>query len=988
MGKKKKYTPEEEIEVYKDIIENGTPAKSLIDSMRINIKCKSENQKKLINSIKTKDITICSGLAGTGKAQPLDAKILTNKGWVLMGDIKVNDEVATKDGSFTKVLAVYPQGEKDIYRIKFSDGAETECCLEHLWECSNEKERNSYKTKRENGKRVIVGKNTKTSVRTTQELINEIIVRDNRLNFSVPLVNEIKFDKKNNFIPPYLLGFLLGDGCFIGSSVRFSTMDNEIIDLIEKFTEKNGLKINKEQKTPDYRIVGQKNLLKYKLLELGLWDKKSDTKFIPNDYLFDSIENRKELLKGLMDSDGYCAKNGNIYFYTTSSQLKEDFLFLIRSLGFLANVTTKEPFYRDKFKNKIYGKTCYCICLNSNDFNPFKLKRKSNVFKPKTRDFPTRYIQSIDFIGKKEAQCILVENESHLYVTDDFILTHNTYLACAEALNLLKNDPKIKKIVIVKSVTTLKEEEMGFLKGSLAEKMEPVMYSFSGNFEKIIGKEKFVAMKNEGLIEEKPIAYVRGITIDNAIVIIDECFTGDSLIATDYSEYKKGKNTKKSTIKSIVNNFKKGKEQFVLSYNESTKTVEKKKVVHVFENGIKDIYNLYIDGKKNPLKTTNNHPFAVLENGEIKYKELNKINVGDYLLRLVNKDSQNSRILSKDNYDILLGLILGDGCIQKSKQNKSSYRLAVTHGLKQKEYSDYCKSIFNGNERKGLKSGYNLKPLCGFQTKNMHLDDIFINSCYNDDFKKSLSKNISDYFTERTLAFWYMDDGSLNKTCANFYTCSFTEQENNILIEILKHKFNIKAKLLFDGKYNYLQLDNNSTNILFNLIKPYVTNDLLYKIGNTQREFIAIKSNFIDDFSVSQVKKIEKSVAETVFNIEVEHNNNYLVDNYLVHNCQNITVDNMRTLLTRIGEDSKYILLGDERQIDMKDKKKSSLKIVMDKFEKFPEFGIVRLGKEDVVRHKLINLIEDVFAEIEVEQEKLNQPIVSSKNGQEKKILL
>ena len=101
--------------------------------------------------------------------------------------------------------------------------------------------------------------------------------------------------------------------------------------------------------------------------------------------------------------------------------------------------------------------------------------------------------------------------------------TGKTYLACAEALNILKNDPKIKRIVIVKSVTTLQEEELGFLKGSLAEKLEPVMYSFTGNFDKLIGSDKYQAMKMEKLIEEKPIAYVRGISIDNAVVIIDEC---------------------------------------------------------------------------------------------------------------------------------------------------------------------------------------------------------------------------------------------------------------------------------------------------------------------------------------------------------------------------------------------------------------------------------------------------------------------------------
>jgi phosphate starvation-inducible PhoH-like protein len=101
--------------------------------------------------------------------------------------------------------------------------------------------------------------------------------------------------------------------------------------------------------------------------------------------------------------------------------------------------------------------------------------------------------------------------------------TGKTIISCAEALSTLKRNPKIKKIVLVKSVATLKEEEMGYLKGTISDKLEPVMYSFSGNFEKILGNELFNLMKSEGFIEERPIAYVRGVTIDDSIVIIDEC---------------------------------------------------------------------------------------------------------------------------------------------------------------------------------------------------------------------------------------------------------------------------------------------------------------------------------------------------------------------------------------------------------------------------------------------------------------------------------
>jgi phosphate starvation-inducible PhoH-like protein len=100
--------------------------------------------------------------------------------------------------------------------------------------------------------------------------------------------------------------------------------------------------------------------------------------------------------------------------------------------------------------------------------------------------------------------------------------TGKTYMSCQQALLELKNNELIKKIVLVKSVTTLKTEEIGFLKGSMEEKMEPFMYSFIGNFEKIIGKKLYESLKSEKHIEILPIAYLRGVNIDNAIVIIDE----------------------------------------------------------------------------------------------------------------------------------------------------------------------------------------------------------------------------------------------------------------------------------------------------------------------------------------------------------------------------------------------------------------------------------------------------------------------------------
>jgi phosphate starvation-inducible protein PhoH and related proteins len=100
--------------------------------------------------------------------------------------------------------------------------------------------------------------------------------------------------------------------------------------------------------------------------------------------------------------------------------------------------------------------------------------------------------------------------------------TGKTLVTCAEALKLLKIDPRYKKIVLVKSVTALKDEEIGYLKGTMSEKMEPYMYSFNGNLEKLIPRDTVRKLKEGGYIEVLPIAFMRGVNLDSCFVIVDE----------------------------------------------------------------------------------------------------------------------------------------------------------------------------------------------------------------------------------------------------------------------------------------------------------------------------------------------------------------------------------------------------------------------------------------------------------------------------------
>lgn len=99
--------------------------------------------------------------------------------------------------------------------------------------------------------------------------------------------------------------------------------------------------------------------------------------------------------------------------------------------------------------------------------------------------------------------------------------TGKTFVACAEALSLLAKG-KFKKIVVAKSVTVLEGEDVGFLKGTLKDKMEPIMISFMDNFYKIIGKQLTEELEALELIEVTPLAYIRGRSIDDSLIIVDE----------------------------------------------------------------------------------------------------------------------------------------------------------------------------------------------------------------------------------------------------------------------------------------------------------------------------------------------------------------------------------------------------------------------------------------------------------------------------------
>jgi hypothetical protein len=258
---------------------------------------------------------------GTGKAQPLDAGILTPNGWVTMGDIKVGDNVMSVDGKPTKVLGVYPQGKKPIYRITFNDGSSTESCDEHLWETQTLSERRKATTNPE-------WNCAKPKIRNLAEIMDTIDA-----GHFIPMASPMEFGGSADglMIPPYTMGALLGDGCFRATTVTISNPDPDIAariyaELPESLTM---IGYRDEGKCDRYSLVNTESAnrsngefdngdVQKELRRLGLTGTDSLLKFIPADYLYTSVDDRVALLQGLLDTDGYADKN-NCTYYTTVS---------------------------------------------------------------------------------------------------------------------------------------------------------------------------------------------------------------------------------------------------------------------------------------------------------------------------------------------------------------------------------------------------------------------------------------------------------------------------------------------------------------------------------------------------------------------------------------------------------------------------------------------------------------------------------------------
>jgi phosphate starvation-inducible protein PhoH len=570
-------------------------------------------------------------------------------------------------------------------------------------------------------------------------------------------------------------------------------------------------------------------------------------------------------------------------------------------------------------------------------------------------------ISEVYVIGKTEGQkkaihTILDHDVSVLYGVPG---SGKTHLSVGMGLNALLQG-KVERLFLTRPYVEA-GEHLGYLPGGMNNKIAPFMYPVMDICSRFIGNPATMALIEAGNIAIMPLAYMRGVTFNKTFVVADECMAGNTVLSAKID----GK-TKKLFLSQVDKYLKKGKTVEVLGYNENTNKPEYHKVLHFFNSGKKETYKIQLNNRSVPMIATGNHPFAVFESGEMKWKNCEDLVVGDVVMRR-KIGKHNSNFVKKENYDMILGWMLGDGSIGRNRSEQTSYRISKTHGLHQEEYSNWCMGVIGGNYRKSLKSGYTGKPLCGFVSNSMSLDQKFVSSFWNG--KKYLTPEIEKYFTKRTLALWFMDDGSTNYTSTSCYSRihseGFSFEENSILVNILKSKFDLDAKIISSKqKYFYLEFNKENTEKLHNLLKSHIHPNLLYKSKDAGEFDSSIyEYKICNDVTESRIVSIEKSETMDVFNIEVEQVNNYFANKVLVHNCQNMTISQMHMLFTRIGEGSKLVITGDTEQSDLysRDGAKNGLLDCVSRLRTVEEIGFHELLEEDCVRSALVAKIDKMY---------------------------
>jgi len=360
------------------------------------------------------------GTTGSGKALPLDARVHTPTGWKAMGDIRVGEAVTAPDGRSARVLGYYPQGELDICRITFADGRTAEACPDHLWEVSG-------------------GSGGEPRLLRTREM-SEALERDGAA-LSVRLAHPVEKPEARLPVDPYLYGRSLGRSgrtadVDLSDAIRRSAADRILHALgdgpvvLEAPLDVRANLLAAEAASVGHRAVSS----------IGVEGRISIAGFMPETaaaamvsavtgideaYMEGSASQRWALAQGLMDACGEIGEDC-LSFVSPSERLARDFREVVWSLGGTATLSI--------------GPQGHIVRVRHPDpsrfFSDPAMASAADRLDPRMEELRLGVV-SVETMRRAEAACILIDHPDHLFITDNYVVTHNTEALLGFAANAI-----------------------------------------------------------------------------------------------------------------------------------------------------------------------------------------------------------------------------------------------------------------------------------------------------------------------------------------------------------------------------------------------------------------------------------------------------------------------------------------------------------------------------------------------------------------------
>jgi len=395
-----------------------------------------------------------------GKAVPLDTSIPTPNGWTTMGQLRLGDQVFARDGSPCRVVGLSAIQVPEIaYEVEFDDGDIVNACADHQWLMHSAKD-------------LDVKKYTPRVV-TTAQMVDKM-QHGRSWMWKAPLAEPVQYPERDLPIPPYTLGVWLGNGTTAGAGVYNNVLDVDICDRCAAEVGECSREASPEKGVLYQRLGAFRGDFSGRLRALGVLN----NKHVPAMYMVASVEQRRALLAGLLDTDGHLNNEKNksrVEFCSTDKSLAESVLELARSLGF--KVSFGEG--RAMLNGVDYGPK-YRVCFTARE-PVFYAQRKLSKQRLGGYDGLRGRHRSVVAIRKVpacEMRCISVDSADHSYLmTHSYTVTHNTTnLSVSRPLWELGKNPNVRVMIV--SNTDAQARKMSQLIGKYIEGSEELKRVF------------------------------------------------------------------------------------------------------------------------------------------------------------------------------------------------------------------------------------------------------------------------------------------------------------------------------------------------------------------------------------------------------------------------------------------------------------------------------------------------------------------------------